>query len=190
MTAPIRNNDPQIIQLIEENNNKNRIRVDSEFPNVVLTRYNRFNQRENFRTHDELKNRRVVVFTVPGAWTPVCTNKHLPGFKNDANTVLGLNIDNIVCIAPDKVDVVRAWNQVHGDPTKIDMWADNENELTVKMGLGYDMSGGRAQGLGMMRTAFVVNNLKVEWIGIDEDAANCVLSHADNVINYLKTRRQ
>lgn len=160
-----------------------QLRKGAGFPNVVLTRYEN-KMRKNFETTKELMGRRVVVFTVPGAFTPTCTSQHLAGFKERVDNILRLGAGKIICIAPDKVDVAHAWNELHGDP-RIDIWADNLGELTDKMGLGINLSGDRGLGYGIKRSAMVINALEVEWIEIEDDTASCVKSHAKNVYDYL-----
>ncbi len=182
MTAITREANPLIGQQIQATKG-NFIQQGQTFPNVTLTRYNP-SQRENFTTHNELTLRRAVIFTVPGAWTPTCTDKHLFGFTKAIPDLKKRKIEHIICIAPDKVDVVKAWGELKGAP-EIQMWADNELELTLKMGLGLDMSGNRAQGMGMQRTAMVVNNLVVEWIEVDSDPKNVEKSSAEAILNYL-----
>jgi peroxiredoxin len=162
----------------------NRLVAGSEFPEVTLTRYNSLQARENFSTKAELAGRSVVIFTVPGAYTPTCTSKHLSSFKDNARKILDLGIDKIICICPNNVDVVHAWNAAHGDPS-IDMWADNLGELTDKMGLGLNLSGNRGMGYGLVRSAMVVKNRTVEWIQIEDSPANVVASHADSVIKQI-----
>ena len=171
---------------------KNRLKKDNVFPNVILTRYKKsLDERENFSTSFELKSRRVVLFTVPGAFTPVCTRQHLAGFKQEAKTILNIKfkkiqdaVQKIICVTPDNVDVSRAWNSLHGSP-EIDMWADNLGELADKTGLGVNLSGDRGLGYGFMRSAMVINDGKIEWIEIEDTPASCIRSHANNVISYL-----
>lgn len=171
----------QIDARIKENSN--RIKVGDVFPNEILSRYVNVS-RENFSTAAQLQGRRVVIFTVPDAFTPTCSGTHLDGYKNSAGKILGLGIDKIICIVPNGVDIAKAWNEIYGSPS-IEMWADNLGKLTDKLGLGLNMSGDRGHGYGMQRSAMVVSKGVVEWLGIEEKAANCQISHATSVESYL-----
>jgi peroxiredoxin len=190
MSTITRESSPLIAKWLEDSKN-NQIHVGSLVPNVTLTRYNKNTPpaRENFRTGDLLeKHHTIVFFTTPRAFTPTCTGEHLAGFKEAAQKILDLGVHKIICIVPNGVDEATAWNKLYGDPERIDIWADNEYELTLGMGLGLDMSGNRGEGLGVKRTAFIVNQGVIVWLQIEESAANCSISHATSVINYLASR--
>ncbi len=179
--------DQNIINRVNEHK-KNRPVAGSAFPDpdpkIFLTRYNKEGLTETFYPAGELKGLRVVMFTVPGAWTKTCTKQHLAGFKEAADKIFKSGIRKIICVCPDKVDVAKAWNDEKGDP-RIEMWADNEGKLTDALGFGLNMSGDRAQGMGMVRTAAVINNGNYEWLEIEGDPRECVISHATNVLKHL-----
>lgn len=188
-TTPTRPVDPTITDRINDHL-KNRPKVGSAFPDqkILLTRYKKDDQRENFYPAEELKGRRAVLFTVPGAWTSTCTKLHLGGFKEAINKFLDLGIDKVICICTDKIDVAKAWNDEKGDP-RIEIWADNEGKLTDALGSGLNMSGDRAQGMGMIRSTAVLNNGTYEWLEIEDSPAQCVLSHATTVLKYLEGKK-
>lgn len=164
---------------------QNEIKVGDTFPEVTLTRYEG-DARVNFSTQDQLRGRNVVIFTVPGAWTPTCTGKHLAGYKEHAQALYATGlVSRIICIAPDKVDVARAWSRIEGNPEQIDIWADDELQLTDKLGLMMNMSGNRAQREGIQRTSMFVEDCIVTFFGKEESAANCVISHASRMLEYL-----
>jgi peroxiredoxin len=190
MAAPlsIRIPDPTIDERIEQHL-MHRLAVGKKFPDVPLTRYSQANTRENFFTVGELSGRRVVAFTFPGAFTPTCTGTHLKGVVDNIDQLFTLGFSRVICIVPDKLDVAHQWNLLQGHP-KIDMWADNLGELTDKMGLGLNMSGNRGMALGLMRSAMVIDDGIVEWIQIEENAANCGISHANSVIAYCQQKPQ
>ena len=171
-----------------EDNLTNRLKAGSEFPNVTLTRYNSQEKRETFSTQGELQGRTVVIFTVPGAFTPVCTNQHLPSFNAIASKIKAFEIDKIICITPDRLDPAHHWNVLKGDPSTIDIWADNEGILTDKMGLGINLSGDRGLGYALQRSAMIVTNGFVQWINVEASTAECKQSHADTVLAYLEKR--
>lgn len=191
MTQPLlRPADQDVVALFAKYNNTPLI-VGSQYPDAILAR-RVLNQEskevlENFSTHTEFRGRKVIVFFVPGAYTPTCTKDHLGGFKEIADTLYQLGIEGIYCATPDKVDVAHNWNKAHGNTTAIKMLAYDRASDVFALGLACDMSGNRAQALGMKRTAMIINDLNVEWIQTEESNASCGITHATAIENYLRT---
>lgn len=125
---------------------------------------------------------RVVIFAVPGAFTPTCSAQHLPGYKNHIADFKAKNIDQIVCIAVNDAFVMDAWRKAEGIDTEIMMLADGNGTFTKAIGLELDASG---FGLGMrsQRYAMVVKNGHVSALYVEEpgefqvSAAEYVLEH-------------
>lgn len=188
MAAPLaRPKCPHITARVETHA-PNRLRVNRAFPDMVLTRYNpNTRSRENFSTAQELRGRRVVVFTVPGAFTPVCTTVHLGGFKKSAERILRLGIHQIVCLTADNADVAHAWNIIHGSAL-INMWPDPLGRLIDEIGLGVNLSGDRGLAYAFQRSAMVINDRKVEWLAVEENPADSEHTDADAVCAYLEGR--
>ena len=108
---------------------------------------------------------KVVMFAVPGAFTPGCSNTHLPGFIVNADTIKAKGVDTIVCLAVNDAFVLGAWSKTH-NAEEILMLADGNGELTRKLGLELDASG---FGLGQrsQRFALIAENGVVSYLGID-----------------------
>src|SRR5437868_8243044 len=87
------------------------------------------------------KGKRVVLFAVPGAFTPTCSAKHLPGFVRDAEAIRGKNVDEIVCVSVNDVFVMDAWGKAAGAANKVRMLADGNGDFTGAVGLELDASG-------------------------------------------------
>jgi peroxiredoxin len=105
-------------------------------------------------TTDELfSGKRVVLFSVPGAFTPTCDAKHLPGFVQLADQILAKGVNTIACMAVNDVFVMNAWGKASGVGDKILMLADGNGEYAKALGLELD---GKAHGLGTRGQRFAV----------------------------------
>jgi peroxiredoxin len=105
-------------------------------------------------TSDELfSGKRVVLFSVPGAFTPTCDAKHLPGFVQLADQILAKGVNTIACMAVNDVFVMNAWGKASGVGDKILMLADGNGEYARALGLELD---GKAHGLGTRGQRFAV----------------------------------
>jgi peroxiredoxin len=105
-------------------------------------------------TSDELfSGKRVVLFSVPGAFTPTCDAKHLPGFVQLADQILAKGVSSIACMAVNDVFVMNAWGKASGVGDKILMLADGNGEYARALGLELD---GKAHGLGTRGQRFAV----------------------------------
>ena len=134
-------------------------------------------------TTDELfKGKRVVLFSVPGAFTPTCDAKHLPGFVQLADQILAKGVDTIACMAVNDVFVMNAWGKAQGVGDKVLMLADGNGDYARALGLELD---GRGFGMGMRGQRFaiivkdgVATNVEVEAPGqFKVSAAEHVLGH-------------
>ena len=118
-------------------------------------------------TTDELFNgKRVVLFSVPGAFTPTCSQQHLPGYVNQSATLKANGIDTIACTAVNDVFVMDAWGKAQGAGDKVLMLADGNAEYASALGLDLD-----ATGFGMgkrgQRFSIIVNDGVVEQLNIE-----------------------
>ena len=121
-------------------------------------------------TDDLLKGKKVVVFGVPGAFTPTCSAKHLPGFVEHAAALKAKGVDAIVCTAVNDVFVMNAWGKDQGAGDKVAMVADGDAEFTKATGLELDLTG-KGLGLRCQRFAMVVDDGVVEALMIDPAGA-------------------
>jgi len=118
-------------------------------------------------TTDELfSGKKVVVFAVPGAFTPTCSAKHLPGFVEKADEIKAKGVDSIVCLAVNDAFVMDAWGKDQNTGEKVIMAADGSAEFTRALGLEFDASkfgmGVRAQRFALIVDDGVVTNVSVE----------------------------
>jgi len=117
-------------------------------------------------TDDLFKGKTVVLFGIPGAFTPTCSAQHLPGFKNLASQIKAKGVDEIVCFAVNDAFVMGAWGKDQGVGDDVRMIADGDAELTKKMGLELDLNG-KGLGLRCERFAMVVENGVVKTIDVE-----------------------
>ena len=133
-------------------------------------------------TTDELfKGRKVVMFGVPGAFTPTCSAKHLPGFIQHAAAFAEKGVESIVCMSVNDAFVMGAWAKDQNVEGKIVMLADGSAAFTKALGLELDL-GARGLGLRCQRFAMVVDDAKVTALfveapgGFDVSRAEAVLA--------------
>jgi glutaredoxin/glutathione-dependent peroxiredoxin len=135
----------------------------------------------SIRTGDALGHGRVVLFAVPGAFTPGCSKLHLPGFVRQADQLSAKGVDRIACIAVNDAWVMDAWGKDQGVGDKIVMLADGNGDFADAMGLSFD-GGGFGLGKRSQRYAAVIEDgvitqLDVEkGAGVDVSSCEAVLS--------------
>jgi glutaredoxin/glutathione-dependent peroxiredoxin len=115
---------------------------------------------------DYFAGKRVALFSVPGAFTPTCSAKHLPSFVENADAIKAKGIDEIACTAVNDAFVMGAWGKANGVEGKVTMLADGNGDFAKAVGLEMDGSkfglGGRGQ-----RFAMVVNDGTVEHLFVE-----------------------
>ncbi len=129
------------------------------------------------------KGRTVVLFSVPGAFTPTCSTKHLPGFVSHAADFTGKGVDEIVCVAVNDAFVMGAWGQSAHADGKVTMIADGNGQFADALGLTMD---GTAYGMGKrgQRFAMLVKDGVVDKLFVEEPGAFRV-SSAEHMLAEL-----
>jgi peroxiredoxin len=137
---------------------------------------------EPVQTGDYFKGKRVALFSVPGAFTPTCSAKHLPGFVEKAAELKAKGIDEIVCTAVNDGFVMGAWGRASGSDD-VTMLADGNGDFANALGLPLDLTGG---GLGKrgQRFSMVINDGTVEQLNI-EAAGEYKVSSAEHMLGQL-----
>jgi peroxiredoxin len=132
---------------------------------------------------DFFKGRRVAIFSVPGAFTPTCSAKHLPGFVDQAEALKAKGIDEIACTAVNDAFVMGAWGQSASAGDKVTMLADGNGDFVKSVGLEMD---GSKFGMGQrgQRFSMVVNDGVVEQLHV-EAPGEFRVSSADYLIEQL-----
>jgi peroxiredoxin len=136
------------------------------------------------RTQEFLKDKKVVIFGLPGAYTSVCSAKHLPGYVNMFEQYKEKGIDHIICVSVNDPFVMNAWGKEHNVGKKILMIGDPFLNLTRAIGADVDKSE-RGLGIRSNRYTMLVDNLKVIKLQEEEDAGSCEISAAENFIKLV-----
>jgi len=157
------------------------IAVGDTIPDVKFLRPGE-NGPEAVQAADFFKGRKVALFSVPGAFTPTCSAKHLPGYVEKAAELKAKGIDEIACTAVNDAFVMGAWGKAGGSPD-VTMLADGNGEFAAAVGLEMDGSG---FGLGKrgQRYSMVVNDGKVEHLNV-EAPGEFKVSSAEHMLGQL-----
>jgi peroxiredoxin len=129
------------------------------------------------------KGKKVVVFAVPGAFTPTCSMKHLPGFLEQAGAIRAKGVDEIVCLSVNDAFVMGAWGKANNAGGKVRMLADGNGDFTKAVGLSLDASG-FGMGARSQRYAMIVNDGKVLELLV-EPGPGLNVSSAESVLTKL-----
>jgi peroxiredoxin len=158
------------------------IQAGETIPPMKLTRATPDGPRET-STDELFAGKTVVLFGVPGAFTPTCSARHLPGFVEQADALKAKGADVVACVAVNDAFVLDAWAKSQGVEDKIVMLADGSGELIKKLGLEMDLT---ARGLGVrsQRFALVAKNGKVAHVAVEAPGAFEV-SRAEAVLEAL-----
>jgi peroxiredoxin len=133
---------------------------------------------------DELfSGKKVVLVSVPGAFTPTCSAKHLPGYVEQAVALQGKNVDTIACMAVNDVFVMDAWGKDQGVGDNVVMLADGNGEYAEALGLSFDASG-FGMGTRGQRFAIVVDDGVATHVAV-EAPGQFEVSKAEAVLEAL-----
>ena len=136
-------------------------------------------------TTEELFGGKIVaLFAVPGAFTPTCSNQHLPGFIEKAEELRAKKVDTIACLSVNDAFVMGAWGQQQNAMGKVMMVADGNGELTKEMGLSMDGSG-FGMGLRSLRYSMIVRDGVVDTLNLEGNPGQAVDSGVENLLSQL-----
>jgi glutaredoxin/glutathione-dependent peroxiredoxin len=144
------------------------IQTGERFPETTFTRMTE-NGPAPVTSGELFAGKKVVLFGVPGAFTPTCSTKHLPGYVAEWDTMKAKGVDLVACMAVNDVFVMDAWGKAHGAAGKVLMLADGNGDVTRALGLEADFSkygmGQRSQRFSLIVEDGVVRQLNVEAAG-------------------------
>lgn len=158
------------------------IKVGDTIPEVTVTAATADGPKP-MSTGEIFKGRKVVLFAVPGAFTPTCSARHLPGFVEQAQAFFDKGVETIACIAVNDAFVMGAWGRDQGTEGKVLMLADGSADFTRAMGLELDLTA-RGMGIRSQRYALVAENGVVTFLGVEEGGA-FEASRAETVLAAL-----
>lgn len=135
-------------------------------------------------TTDELfSGKKVVLFALPGAFTPTCSAAHLPGYVVKADQILAKGVDRIICLSVNDAYVMDAWGKQHNTEDKVAMIADGNADFTRAVGLDLDLKK-RRMGIRSQRYAMVIEDGVVTRLNI-EAPTKFEVSDAETILNSL-----
>lgn len=138
---------------------------------------------EQVSTGDLFGGKKVVAFAVPGAFTPTCSARHLPGFVDNADAIRAKGVDSIVCLSVNDAFVMGAWGKDRNVGDKVVMVADGSGALTRALGLELDLTD-RGLGVRSRRYSMVVDDGVVSALNLEEGGAYEV-SSAERILEAL-----
>jgi len=161
-----------------------KIKEGEKIPSVDFFHINESGTSEKIKSIKLLENHKAIIIGVPGAFTKVCSAKHLPGYVNNYEEAKKKGVTKIICVSVNDPNVMKAWgdNQNVGD--KIFMAADPYGEFAKSIGAEIDRT---ERGLGMRsaRYTMLIENNVIKSIKSEEDAAVCEISAAENFIKEI-----
>ena len=159
------------------------IKVGDRLPNATFTVMTAEGPRP--RTTDEIfKGKKVVLFAVPGAFTPTCNNNHLPGFLQNAAAIKAKGVDAIAVTGVNDVFVMDAWKKSTGSDGKIEFLADGSADFAKALGLTADLV---ARGLGVrsQRYSMLVEDGVVKKLNLEPAPGKVEVSGGDTLLSQL-----
>jgi peroxiredoxin len=165
-----------------EERNPMTIQVGDSIPSAKLVQGTAEGPKE-ISTEELFGGKTVVLFGVPGAFTPTCSAKHLPGYVQNYDALKAKGVDTVACMAVNDAFVMGAWGKDQGVGDKVMMLADGSADFTKKMGLELDLV---ARGLGVRSQRFVLvaKDGKVTHVAVEAPGAFEV-SKAETVLASL-----
>ena len=159
------------------------INVGDRLPSVSLKQLTSEGVKE-FTTDEIFRGKRIVLIAVPGAFTPACSQRHLPGYVDKAAEIKAKGIDEIACVAVNDAFVMGAWGRDQKAEGKVRMLADGSGDFTRALGLELDLSKG---GLGMRskRYSMLVDDGVVRSLNVEQQPGQVELSGAEAMLKAL-----
>ena len=133
-------------------------------------------------TEQYFSAKKVVLFALPGAFTPTCSAKHLPGYIKLFDNIIKKGVSSIACMAVNDPHVMHAWGEVSNVDGKVDMLSDSD--CSISKSLGLDMHFGKVLGHRCKRFAMIVDKNIITKLFLEESGAFEV-STAENILNNL-----
>ena len=161
-----------------------KIKKGQKIPSVDFFHINESGIPEKIKSTKLLENHKAIIIGVPGAFTKVCSAKHLPGYINNYEEAKKKGVTKIICVSVNDPNVMKAWGENQNVGDKIFMAADPYCEFTKSIGVEIDRT---EKGLGMRsaRYTMLIENNITKSIKVEEDTAACEISAAENFIKEI-----
>ena len=161
-----------------------KIKEGDKLPSVEVFCLDENKKVKKVEINSLFKNQKAIIFGLPGAFTAVCSAKHLPGYVNNFDEAKRKGITKIICISVNDPFVMKAWGDVHNVGDKILMAADPYCKFIKEIGAEVDKS---AKGLGIRSSRFtmLVENGIIKKLREENETAECQISAADNFLKEI-----
>ncbi len=164
------------------------IKIGDQLPDATLTESTEFGEAcpvapSKISVAEAIKGKRIVIFGLPGAFTPTCSSKHVPGYLANLDKLKAKKVDEVWCVAVNDGYVMAAWGRDQKAIGKIRMLGDGNADFTKKLGLEVDLSGG-GMGLRMQRFSMLVDDGVVKQLNVEEPG-KFEVSNAEKMLAQL-----
>ncbi|MCA9597535.1 MAG: peroxiredoxin [Myxococcales bacterium] len=151
------------------------IKIGDRIPDANLSETTEFGEAcplapKNVSVAEATKGKKIVIFGVPGAYTPTCSAQHVPGYVKNLDALKAKGVDEVWCVAVNDGFVMAAWGRDQGAIGKVRMLGDGSAELTKKLGLELDLTAG-GLGLRMQRFSMLVDDGVVKQLNVEAPKA-------------------
>ncbi len=158
------------------------IKVGDKLPSVTLQQMQEKGVTD-LNSDDLFKGKKVVLFALPGAFTPTCSASHVPGFLVKSDEIFAKGVDSIICLSVNDAFVMHAWGKDQNVEDKIQMIADGSAQFTRAIGLELDLTK-PGMGVRSRRYAMIVNDGVVEALNVEEPG-KFEVSDAETILDAL-----
>lgn len=159
------------------------VAVGDKLPEAKFRYFDSEGNMKELGTEQLCKGKKVVLFAVPGAFTPTCSMKHLPGFIERADEIKGKGVDTIACISVNDAFVMDAWGKSVAAGDKVLMLADGNGQFAKALGVELDLTD-KGLGVRSRRYALLADDQVVKVLNLEEGGAFTV-SSADTILEAL-----
>ncbi|KAG8376043.1 hypothetical protein BUALT_Bualt09G0022600 [Buddleja alternifolia] len=159
------------------------IAVGDVIPDGSLAYFDEQDQLQNVSIHSLAAGKKVILFAVPGAFTPTCSMKHVPGFIEKADELKTKGVDEILCLSVNDPFVMKAWAKTYPENKHVKFLADGSGKYTSALGVELDLSD-KGLGIRSRRFALLVEDLKVKVANI-ESGGEFTVSSAEDILKAL-----
>ncbi|MAZ82843.1 MAG: peroxiredoxin [Rhizobiales bacterium] len=159
------------------------ISIGDKLPEVTLKETGSDGMKE-VTTSELFGGKKVVLFAVPGAYTPTCTQNHLPGYLNNYDAIKAKGVDDVAVVAVNDAFVMDAWAKSTGGAGKLRFLADWDAAFTKALGMEMDLSAGTL-GTRSKRYSMIVEDGKVTQLNVEDSPGEAVTSGAEALLEQL-----
>ncbi len=164
------------------------IKIGDTLPDATLSESTSFGEfcptaPEPVKVAEAIKGKRIVIFAVPGAFTPTCSAEHVPGFLKNLDAIKAKKVDEVWCIATNDGFVMAAWGQAEKGIGKIRFLGDGSADFTKKLGLELDLTA-RGMGVRSQRFSMLVDDGVVRQLNV-ESGPKFEVSNAETILGQL-----